>query len=64
MDLDAIIVNAPHMKALGAGKDNAPVRISKGANDNPTGWIRLDPTNAHVPNFTANDKDYITSECY
>lgn len=30
----------------------------------PTGWIRLDPTNAHVPNVTSNDNNYVTDNYY
>lgn len=44
--------------ALGAGKDYEPAKIGEGPNEHPTGWIRLDPTNAHVPNFTSNDANY------
>ena len=52
------------MKALGAGKDFKPAELGEVVNSVPTGWIRLDPTNAHIPNVTANDKNYITNDCY
>ena len=35
-----------------------------GAGHEPDGWIRLDPTNAHVPNVTRNDKNYTSNAQY
>ncbi len=55
------------MKALGAGKDYAPIRIGESANENPTGWIRLDPTwgnNSSDRAAAAIDKNHQTEECY
>ena len=47
----------------GMGKDYARSDLNEDGNSvpaNPTGWIRLDPTNAHVPNKTSNDNIYNT----
>lgn len=46
------------MAALGAGNSVDP------DTNKPDGWIRLDPTNAHVPNFTSNDANYNPSFTY
>ena len=42
--------------ALGAGNDYSV--FAPGEEAEPTGWIRLDPTNAHDKTFTSNDKNY------
>ncbi|MDE7170271.1 MAG: lasso peptide biosynthesis protein [Oscillospiraceae bacterium] len=47
----------------GAGKDHAGYDLNDKPTD-PTGWIRLDPTNAHAPNVTSNDNNYKTNEYY
>ncbi|MBD5117849.1 MAG: hypothetical protein HDT37_01835 [Clostridiales bacterium] len=47
----------------GAGKDYASYDET-GKPTDPTGWIRLDPTNAHVPNTASNDSLYHTDYYY
>ena len=44
--------------ALGTGKDYSTLVV--GEESEPTGWIRLDPTNAHDKTYTSNDKNYDT----
>ena len=44
--------------ALGAGADYSELVFGK--ESEPTGWIRLDPTNAHDKTYTSNDKNYDT----
>ena len=52
------------MSALGAGKDFAKTQIGEMDRENPTGWIRLDPTNAKYKTTTSNDENYqITDNC-
>ena len=52
----------------GAGKDHANYTVDDDHNSTtptePTGWTRLDPTNARVPDFTANDANYRTDRYY
>lgn len=48
--------------ALGAGKDYEPIKAGETANMHPTGWIRLDPTNARNTNWASNDANYCTYE--
>jgi len=43
--------------ALGAGTDYAEATTESASK--PTDWIRLDPTNAHVPATTSNDSKYL-----
>lgn len=55
------------MKALGAGKDYAPIQIGESYNENPTGWIRLDPTWGDTSSgraAAAVDKNHRTDDCY
>lgn len=49
---------------LGAGKDYEPKLPGEDDNEHPTGWIRLDPTNAHTPKETAKDANYSVTEAY
>lgn len=52
------------LKKLGAGKDYEPALLGENDNLHPTGWIRLDPTNAHVPSKTSNDANYHVIEAH
>ena len=49
---------------LGAGKDYEPKLPGEDDNERPTGWIRLDPTNAHTPKETAKDANYSIKEAH
>lgn len=53
-----------NMSKLGAGKDYEPRRLGEKDNEHPTGWIRLDPTNAHVPEKTSKDANYSIKEAH
>lgn len=46
--------------ALGAGQDYSDPAI--GQISEPTGWIRLDPTNSHDKSLTSNDAKYSVEE--
>lgn len=52
------------LKKLGAGKDYEPALPGEDDNLHPTGWIRLDPTNAHVPGKASNDANYHAIEVH
>ena len=39
-------------------------KTALGAGAGTDGWIRLDPTNAHIPNITSNDNNYKTDSFY
>lgn len=49
---------------LGAGKDYEPKLLGEDNNEHPTGWIRLDPTNANFPKETAKDTNYSVEEAH
>lgn len=49
---------------LGAGKDYEPKLPDEDDNQHPTGWIRLDPTNANTPKETAKDANYSVTKAY
>lgn len=50
---------------LGAGKDYGPMQAGDAKpNMHPTGWIRLDPTNAHNKSLTSDDNAYCTDKTY
>ncbi|MBD5098511.1 MAG: hypothetical protein HDT35_03000 [Clostridiales bacterium] len=48
----------------GMGKDYAGYDESSNKPTDPTGWIRLDPTNARIPGKTSNDNNYKTNGYY
>lgn len=53
-----------NMSALGAGRDFAETQIGEMDRENPTGWIRLDPTNAKYKTTTSNDENYQITDNY
>lgn len=52
------------MSALGAGNDFAKTQTGEMDRENPTGWIRLDPTNAKYKAATSNDENYQITDNY